>query len=344
MKRNDEILSRKNDHIRINQEEDVKSAANTGLNLIQLQHCALPEIALQDVDLSTTFLGFKLEMPLLISSMTGGTEKGQEINVNLARAAQIKKIPMGLGSQRAVFEGQAKADSFQVRKYAPDIPIFANLGAVQFNYGLTIADCQQLIDMVEANALILHLNPLQEALQPEGDTNFSDLLPKISSLCRSISIPVIIKEVGWGISVNVAARLKDAGVAAIDVAGAGGTSWSQVEMFRSANTSQKNIASHFRDWGIPTAQALLAIKEQNLGVPIIASGGLQTGIDIAKCLVLGADLCGFAGRLLHAAIESEQAVFEVLDEIERELRITLFACGAGNIAAMKNTNYTVIHE
>ena len=328
---------RKDDHLRINLEEDVRSGLRNGLERIQLEHCALPEFALNDVDLSCEFLGMKIALPLLVSSMTGGTEQGAEINARLAGAAETMGVAMGLGSQRTALKNPAAEGSFQIRKYAPTIPIFANLGAVQLNYGVTTADCLRLVEMAGANALILHLNPLQEALQPEGESNFSSLLPKIESVCKHIPVPVIVKEVGWGISGKVAFLLKQAGVAAIDVAGAGGTSWAQVEMFRAKTESDQRIAAHFRDWGIPTATALRQIRELNLGLPVIASGGIRKGIEIAKCIALGADLCGIAGPFLQAASLSSEAVLEAFEEIRKELAIAMFACGASNLAKLKTT-------
>ena len=332
-----EIFRRKNDHIRINLEEDVQSGLTTGLERIHLKHCALPEINLADVDLSTQFLNHTLNLPLMISSMTGGTQESERINTNLALAAQAAGVAMGLGSQRAALERTAALNSFRLRKVAPDILLFANIGAVQLNYGIGVVECRELVEMATADALILHLNPLQEALQPEGDTNFAHLLPKIVHLCRNLSVPVLVKEVGWGISDQVALQLKEAGVAAIDVAGAGGTSWSQVELFRTADETSRRIASHFRNWGIPTARAIQSLHQLNLGLPLIASGGLHTGMDIAKCIALGADICGMAGQLLKAATTSAEAVSEVFAELSKELRICMFACGAANISDLKNT-------
>jgi isopentenyl-diphosphate delta-isomerase len=340
MSEKSEIFRRKNDHVRINLEEDVQSSITSGLERIVLNHCALPEISLENVDLSTSFLNHKLNMPLLISSMTGGTQESERINTNLALAAQSAGVAMGLGSQRAALERTAALSSFRLRRFAPDILLFANIGAVQLNYGIGVVECRELVEMATADALILHLNPLQEALQPEGDTNFDHLLPKINHLCRSLSVPVVVKEVGWGISDKVAVQLIEAGVAAIDVAGAGGTSWSQVEMFRTADETSRRIASHFRNWGIPTAQALRSVHRLNPGIPLIASGGLKTGIDIAKCLALGADLCGMAGRLLHSATTSAEEVTNVFTELSKELRICMFVCGASDVESMKNIGYS----
>ncbi len=340
MSENPDIFSRKNDHLRINLHEDVQSGIHTGFDDFILEHCALPELSLRDVDLSTTFLGFALKFPLLISSMTGGTKEGAIINVHLAEAAQAKKIAMGLGSQRAALEDKSVADSFNLRSYAADIPLFANIGAVQLNYGVSVDDCLKLMEIAHADGLILHLNPLQEALQPEGDTDFSNLLSKIEAVCKGTQKPLIVKEVGWGISPKVAEQLISVGVRAIDVAGAGGTSWSQVEMYRSKDEVQRRIAADFRNWGLPTAYALKALRDSQPDLPLISSGGVQNGIEIAKSLALGADLCGMAGRLLLAATVSTEKVIEVMDEIELETKIALFACGARTVEAMKRTKIT----
>src|SRR4030067_1967063 len=232
MKKVTPISERKSDHIRINLENDVRSGVTTGLEKYRFFHRALPEINLEDVDLGLEIFGKRLQAPILISSMTGGTQEAAKINQNLAVAAQESGIAIGVGSQRAAIEHPKLASTFQLRKFAPEILLFANLGAIQLNYGYGIQECRRAVDMIEADALILHLNSLQEAVQPEGETNFAGLLHKIEMVCRALPAPVIAKEVGWGFSVEDISLLVNAGVAAIDVAGAGGTSWSQVEMHR----------------------------------------------------------------------------------------------------------------
>ena len=227
------IDQRKADHIKINLEKDVRSALTTGLENYHFVHEALPELDLEEVDTSLRLFGKTLAAPILISSMTGGTADAETINLRLAEAAQEMKIAMGVGSQRAAIENPEQAKTFQVRRVAPDILLFANLGAVQLNYGYGIDQCRKAVDMIGADALILHSNPLQEAVQDAGDTNFAGLAQKIEEICRKLEVPVIAKEVGWGISERTARLLGDCGVAAIDVAGAGGTSWSQVEMYLS---------------------------------------------------------------------------------------------------------------
>ena len=322
------LSSRKEDHIQINLDRDVQSGLDNGLDQYRFIHCALPETSLEEVSLSLELFGKKLSAPLLISSMTGGTPRAAEINRILALAAQEAGIAMGLGSQRVALERPETGESFRVRRYAPDILLFANLGAVQLNYGYGIAECQQAVDMIEADALILHLNPLQEALQPEGNTNFSGLLKNIEKICRSLTVPVVVKEVGWGISREVAAALAEIGVSAIDVAGAGGTSWSQVEMYRMGDESRARIAAAFRNWGIPTAESILAVRSGAPKLPVFASGGLRNGIDIAKCLALGGTLGGMAGWFLKAANVSLDSAYQTVQEIVQELQICMFAVGA----------------
>jgi len=328
-------IKRKDDHLRINLDHDVESGIGTGLDRFQFRHNALPELALDQVDYRTTFLGKTLALPLLISSMTGGTPKAKGINLRLAEVAQENQLAMGVGSQRAAIEEGSSTSSFQVRTHAPDILLFANLGAVQLNYGYGLDQCQRAVEIIEADALVLHLNPLQEALQPEGDTNFQGLLEKIGQLCQGLSVPVIVKEVGWGISGEVARRLVEAGVDAIDVAGAGGTSWSQVESFRAPNDEKAALALSFRNWGIPTARALQEVRAELPLIPLIASGGLRSGIDFAKCLALGADLCGMAGPFLRAAADSGKAVQALVDRTRMELQIAMFATGSRTIEDLR---------
>jgi isopentenyl-diphosphate delta-isomerase len=333
--------SRKADHIRINLEEEVHSGLTTGLQRYQFVHQALPELDLADVDLSLTLFEKTLRAPILISSMTGGTSQAQEINRTLATAAQETGIAMGLGSQRAAIEQPALAATFQVRQAAPDILLFANLGAVQLNYGYGIEQCQMAVDMIEADGLILHLNALQEAVQPEGDTNFSGLLQKIETVCRSLSVPVIAKEVGWGISKRAARQLAEVGVTAIDVAGAGGTSWTQVEMHRAKNESEARLAAAFVNWGIPTAQSILNVKESAPAVAIFASGGLRDGLDIAKCIALGATLGGMASPFLKAAVRSIEDTIQAINEIHRQIQVCMFAAGAGDLENLRKAELSV---
>jgi isopentenyl-diphosphate delta-isomerase len=332
---------RKSDHIRINLEEDVSfQNVSTGFERYRFVHCALPGFDLDDVDTATTLLGKRLAAPLLISSMTGGTPEARAINQRLAEAAQAAGIGIGVGSQRAAIEDPSLADTYQVRHLAPDVLLMANLGAIQLSYGYGLDECRRAVGMIEADALILHLNALQEALQPEGEARFSGLLSKIEEVCRSLDIPVIAKEVGWGISEQVARQLADAGVAAIDVAGAGGISWSQVEMHRATTERQRRVAAAFADWGIPTAESLLMACRGAPDLPIVASGGIRDGIQIAKAIALGAAACGVAGDFLRAATESTDAVADLVAMLVTQLRVAMFAAGTRDIPALQRAPAT----
>jgi isopentenyl-diphosphate Delta-isomerase len=333
------IAARKADHLQINLEKDVQSGLTTGLERYAFVHQALPELDLATLDTTVTLFGKTLRAPFLISSMTGGTRPAHTFNRRLAAAAQQAGIAMGLGSQRAALEHPELISTFQVRDVAPDILLFANLGAIQLNYGCGVDDCRRAVAMIGADALILHLNPLQEAVQPDGDTNFSGLLKKIEAVCHALraeGVPVIGKEVGWGFSEQAARQLAEAGVAALDVAGAGGTSWTQVEMYRARTDAQRRIAAAFVKWGIPTSEAVKNARRAAPHLPVFASGGLQNGIDAAKCVALGASLCGLAGPMLKAAARSRAALDEAILQLERELRITMFAAGYGTIAQLQS--------
>jgi isopentenyl-diphosphate delta-isomerase len=331
------ISDRKEDHIRINLEKDVRSNLTSGLEKFRFIHEALPEIDLDDVDTSLKLFGKKLKAPILISSMTGGTREAVKINMRLAEAAQNAGIAMGIGSQRAALENPVLEKSFKVRKVAPDILLFANLGAVQLNYGYDFDHCRRAVEMIEADALYLHLNPLQEAVQHGGDTMWKGLAKKIKKVCKKLEVPVIVKEVGWGISKRTAEILAECGVSAIDVAGAGGTSWSQVEMHRAKDESSRKLAGTFIGWGIPTAESILGIRKVMPRMPIFASGGLKDGLDIAKCIALGATLGGIAGPFLRSAATSAEAVENLIKLTQKQIQITMFAAGAVSIKELKRT-------
>ena len=327
---------RKSRHLDVCLDEDVASRLDAGWDAVRLRHEALPEIALADVDVSTTFLGSPLRAPLLISSMTGGTARAAEINWRLARGAEAAGIAFALGSGRAMLEDDALRTTFDVRSVAPKVVLFANLGAVQLNYGVRPEDARRLVDVLGANGLYLHLNPLQEAIQPGGDTNFRSLEPKIAALCALLDVPVIAKSVGSGIAPSTAGRLVDCGVAAIDVAGAGGTSWARVEGKRSGDPARERIGEAFGDWGYPTPRATAALRAALPLVPLVASGGIRDGVQVAKALALGADLAGLALPFLRAADDSDAAVAELIDELVTALRIALFATGSRTIADLRD--------
>ncbi|MEM6835907.1 MAG: type 2 isopentenyl-diphosphate Delta-isomerase [Cyanobacteria bacterium P01_C01_bin.120] len=330
---------RKADHIRVCLEQDVQcQQITTGLENYRFQHCCLPELDWQDLDLASPFLGKTLGAPMLISSMTGGTPQAQMINARLAIAAQAYGLAMGVGSQRVAVEVPEVMDTFAIRRYAPDCLLFANLGAVQLNYGYGLAECQQVVEALAADALILHLNVLQESVQTRGDRNFKDLLSKIEMLCDRLPVPVIAKEVGNGISAAVAQRLIDAGVAAIDVAGAGGTSWAKVEGGRAAEARQRRLGQTFADWGIPTADCVTQIRAVAPTIPLIASGGIRNGLQAAKAIALGADLVGLAHPFLLAASESEESVALLIDCLLEELRTVLLCTGYDNFDALQRSD------
>ena len=333
-----EIENRKSEHLRVCIEEDVEfQQLTSGLEKYRFTHCCLPELDRSDIELGTTFLGKSLKAPILISSMTGGTELAHLVNTRLATVAQRYGLAMGVGSQRIALEQPELAPTFAVRSLAPDILLLANLGAVQLNYGCGLEDCLKLVELLEADALILHLNPLQEWVQSGGDSNFKGLLAKIQQICAQLPVPVIAKEVGNGISAVMAKQLIEAGVAAIDVAGAGGTSWAKVESQRAKDNRQRHLGQVFADWGLPTAECITTIRSMNSTIPLIASGGLKNGLELAKSIALGADLGGLARPFLVAAIESEAAVDELVKFLIAELEIVLFCTGNPNLSALKNS-------
>lgn len=326
------IKSRKADHIRLCLDNRVQcQETTTGFEQYRFEHTCLPEMDFADISLETSFLGKSLNAPLLISSMTGGTELAQTINRRLAKFSQKYGIAMGVGSQRVAIEHPEVNPSFDVRSLAPDIPLFANIGAVQLNYGYGLEQCLKAIELIDADALFLHLNPLQECIQSKGDTNFKGLISKISQLCKQLSVPVIAKEVGNGISSALANQLKAAGVAAIDVAGAGGTSWAKVEGERALDQRQRVLGQSFAEWGIPTADCITDIRAQDAQIPLIASGGLRNGVDIAKAIALGANLAGMATPFLKAAYDSDAALDELIMLLMEELKIVLFCTGQSNL-------------
>ena len=333
--------TRKADHLRVCLEENVQFQTTTGLDRYRFTHCCLPEVDRRDLDLSTSFLGKRLQAPLLISSMTGGTELAQLINSRLAATAQRYGLAMGVGSQRVAIENPEVISTFAVRSHAPDILLFANLGAVQLNYSYGLDECQRVVDWLEADALVLHLNPMQECVQTKGDTNFRGLLAKIATLCQLLPVPVIAKEVGNGISAPMAQRLLEAGISAIDVAGAGGTSWARVESERAKDPLQRRLGNTFANWGIPTAECITGIRQVAPTLPLIASGGLRNGLDIATAIALGADLGGLALPFLHAAAESEAALHDLTDALIAELLTVLFCTGTNTLAGLRQPGVLV---
>lgn len=332
-----EIVHRKNRHVDAVLSGTVNAHdVTTGFERIRFEHCALPELHLDDIDLTTRFLGSELSAPLLISSMTGGPARAQEINAILAEAAETLGIALAVGSQRVALEtGDSHGLDRRLRQHAPSIPIYANIGAAQLNKGYGIEELQRAVELIDANALILHLNPLQEALQKNGDRDWTGLLAKIGHACNGLDVPVIVKEVGFGLSATVARQLADLGVAAIDVAGAGGTSWSAVEGALSDDPKTRRLAEIYRDWGIPTAEAITSARRTCPDTPVIGSGGVRSGLDAAKAIRLGADLVGQAGAVLRSSTQSVEEVIAHFDTVIEGLRLACFATGSTDLEALK---------
>ncbi len=334
----DATPSRKAEHLRINIERDVTAkGVASGFDALAFEHRALPEIDFDEVDASRELFGRRLEAPLLVSCMTGGTPAARAINATLAAVAQRRGLAMGLGSGRALIESPGSLATFDVRAEARDVLLFANLGAVQLNKGYAIAQCRRLVESLRADALVLHLNPLQEALQSEGDTCFRGLLRRIGDLCAEADFPIVVKEVGWGIAAEDVRRLFDAGVAAVDVAGAGGTSWSEVERHRLTEPWRARVAAAFASWGIPTARCLIDARRVAPTETLFASGGIRSGLDVAKAVALGADLAGIAGPFLRAADRGFDDADALARELIETLRIAMFCVAARTLMELRGT-------
>jgi isopentenyl-diphosphate delta-isomerase len=331
-------VARKSDHLRINLQEDVAAkGVSAGFERYRFVPRALPEIDLESVGTGAALFGRQLDAPLLISCMTGGTPEAERVNRTLAAVAQDLGLALGLGSGRVLLESPAVLPTFDMRRHAPDVPLLANLGAVQLNKGVTVDDARRLLDLLAADALVLHLNPLQEALQPDGDTCFADLLPRIAALCRRLERPVLVKEVGWGLAPDVVRSLVEAGVTGVDVAGAGGTSWSEVERHRLDEPWRARAAAAFAGWGLPTAEALRQARAAAPTSLVVASGGVRDGLDVAKSVALGADLVGLAGPFLRAADAGPEAAADLARELTETLRIAMFCVGARSLAELRST-------
>ncbi|MBL7961682.1 type 2 isopentenyl-diphosphate Delta-isomerase [bacterium] len=338
--------SRKKDHVDICLTEDVNYQDKTaGFELYEFVHNALPELNLKDIDTSVRFLKKDLYLPLMITGMTGGYKGAAEINGNLALVCEDKKLALGLGSQRQALEDDSQLESYTiVRKNAPTIPIIGNIGVAQVIKGLNIKRLQKLLDDIEADALAIHLNALQEAVQFEGDVNFQGALDGISRLVKKLKIPIIAKETGAGISYSVAKRLHDVGIQYIDVSGSGGTSWSAVESFRKhageSSEDRNRLAKKFHNWGIPTTECIQQVSRIKK-MTVIASGGIKDGSDIAKSIALGADMAGMARPLLKILMENgAHALGDEIDYIQKELKLAMFLTGSKNIKKLRKAEFT----
>ncbi|MGH1463091.1 MAG: type 2 isopentenyl-diphosphate Delta-isomerase [Neptuniibacter sp.] len=331
----DQTNERKLEHIQAIENDPLTDRSKHHFDQIRLMHRAMPEISLDEVDTSCSFLGYDLTFPLLISSMTGGDhELIKSINRNLAIAAQQTGTALAVGSQRVMFTNAEARESFELRGLAPDVPLISNLGAVQFNYGMTAEQAKQAIQCLQADALYLHLNPLQEAVQPEGDTDFSNLKDRLTDLVDKVEVPILLKEVGSGLSPADIELGLAAGIKHFDVAGTGGTSWSRIEHHRRKDGNDLGIL--FQDWGIPTPVALTLANSYLDHATIVASGGLRDGIDMVKSVILGASLCGMAAPLLKPAMQSADAVVEEIEKIKTEFRTAMFLLGAPDVATLFN--------
>lgn len=330
------IEERKNDHLDIVLDpRRAVTSVDPGYACLTFEHCAVPELRLDEVDIRATLFGRALSAPLLISSMTGGAARATQINRHLAEAAEVLGIALAVGSQRIALEtGADQGLTRQLRQLAPSVPLLANFGAAQLVVGYGLEEAQRAVDMIEADALIIHLNPLQEAVQVGGDGDWRGVLRAIEALALRLPVPLVAKEVGAGISPSVARRLLEAGVSVIDVAGAGGTSWAAVEAERTLDPQQRAIAQAFTGWGIPSAQAIASVRRACPDAHLIASGGVRDGIDVAKAIRLGADLVGQAAGVLNAALIGTQAVVEHFQTQIEQLRIACFCTGSANLAAL----------
>jgi isopentenyl-diphosphate delta-isomerase len=327
---------KKDQHLRCCLEIDVGSSLSAGFERYILVNQPLPETTLEEIDTSSVFLGKQVAAPFMISPITGGTEIAGKINKNLARAAQELGIAMSVGSQKLALENPSLIPTYQVRDVAPEIPLLANLGAIYLNYGYGVAECRRAVEMIRADGLILYLNPLQKIIQGSPQLNFRDLAGKIGTVCKELDVPVIVKEVGFGLSSSAAVLLKEAGVWALDIAGAGGTSWAKIErLIKEEEGEGGPVGDSFDSWGTPTVEALISIAKVIKDIPIIASGGIRSGVDMAKAIALGASYVGMALPLLAPATESAAAVKEKIQTVISEFRVAMFCSGKKNLEELR---------
>ncbi|SEG52140.1 type 2 isopentenyl-diphosphate Delta-isomerase [Marinobacterium lutimaris] len=339
----DQINDRKIEHIRAIEKDPATDRDGRYFDRIHLTHRALPDLDLAAVDPAVEFLGKRLSFPLLISSMTGGDhELVRKINRHLAEAAEHCGVALAVGSQRVMIDQPGARASFELRQFAPSTVLIGNVGAVQLNYGFGIEQCQAAVDILGADGLYLHLNPLQEAVQPEGDTNFAGIATRIGEICRELSVPVLLKEVGCGLSPEDIAAGYAQGVRHFDLAGSGGTSWSRIEHHRRDDGS--DIGLRFQDWGLPTPLALERAEPWQDRVKLIASGGLRDGLDMAKSVILGASLCGLAAPFLRPATESTEAVIVEIERLKREFVTAMFLLGVADVASLRNNRALILDE
>lgn len=339
-KQNQRDPASKSHHIEVCLTDEVEYQKSAGFERFDFVNNAVPEVSLEDIDLSTSLVGKPLRAPLMISPMTGGVTRAGQLNRLLAAAAERWQIPMGVGSQRVAIEDESRRDSFRVRDVAPTALLFANIGGVQLVKGWTVEHCRRAVEMIEADALFLHLNPIQEAIQG-GDQDFRGMLDKIAEVCRLLDrerVPVFAREVGFGMSPDATRRLLEAGVKGIDCSGAGGTSWAKVEALVAKSDRRQVMGRIFGEWGIPTTQSILNVRSVSQRIPLIACGGLRSGVDVAKSIALGADIGSMARPMLVAADQGEEALDAFIEQTLTELRICMFGIGAADVEALKGTS------
>jgi len=324
------INNRKLEHIRIVLDENVEPIP-TPFDNYRLPYSAFPELDYAEIDTSIEFFGKKLSFPFVISSMTGGPEKASMINRNLAEAAEQVGVALGLGSMRVILRKPDSIPSFDVKKYCPSIPLFANMGVVQLNYGYGADEINKIIDSINADGIFLHVNHLQEVIQPEGDLNWKDILPKLEKIISKVHKPIVIKEVGHGIDFKSAKRLKEIGIEWIDVSGVGGTSWAWVEAYR----REDDLGHLFKAEGIPTDECLIECSKIK-GLNLIAGGGIRNGIHIAKAIMLGATLATAAKPLLESALNGTEECIKVLEKMKKEFTVAMFSMGVRTVEELKN--------
>jgi isopentenyl-diphosphate delta-isomerase len=331
-------LDRKDSHLSLALEQEVEFGGQdaTGFGALRFEHDALPELDRDEVRTEVELLGRRLAAPIVVGAMTGGTPRAGEINRRLATAAARSGLAFALGSQRKMLEDPSTRASYAVRDAAPDLPLlFGNLGAVQLNYGVGLPELRRLVDEVGADAFNFHLNPLQEAVQPEGQTRFSGLLRKLRAIVPELPVPVLLKEVGAGISEPAALKIRSLPVAGVETSGVGGTSWSRIESLRTANPTQRGVGVLFSRWGVPTAESVAICRRVLPDRVVIASGGLRNGIEIAKALALGADAAAAALPVLRAAARSVDDAVQALQQLVAELRTAMFLTGCRTVADLR---------
>ena len=323
---------------------EVIASAPAALRLSDLRFtpATLPEVDLKAIDLELDFLGKRIAAPVMVSPMTGGLKRGGDLNRRMAAAAEAVRVPFGVGSQRVALEVQERAIDFRVRDVAPTIPLFANLGAIQLVKGYGPDDAYRAVEMIEADALYLHLNAMQEVVQEGGDTSWAGVYAAIEAVCSTFAkrghCPVFVREVGFGIAEDHARRLVNAGVHGFDCAGVGGTSWTLVEGRVAEGNTARTLGSTFADWGLTTAESILEVRKATSDLPLVASGGIRTGLDVAKCVALGATVAGMASPVLRAAVENEEAPVEFLKTVIAEIRAVLFGVGSPNLEHFRHHN------